>query len=82
MKYSTPENSATAEAELFALIKRDAEVLRAREIEDEASPPPKRKPFSAVARASIAAGMRGNSNRKTKSQPVVSPAKLRRAAHG
>jgi len=79
------ENSATAEAELIALMKRDGAVLRARTIEDEAQPAPaKRKPFSAEARTNIARAMRGNSNRKSKSQPaIVSPiAKHRRAGHG
>ena len=77
------EKSASDEAELLALMKRDGAVLRARALEDEAQPvPAKRKPFSAEARANIARAMRGNSNRK-KSQPaIVSPIANRRAGHG
>jgi acetyl/propionyl-CoA carboxylase alpha subunit len=61
--------SSTNELKLFALMQRDCDVLRARAIEDEA-PAPGRSPET---RAKIAAAMRGNSNRKIKSQSATSP---------
>jgi hypothetical protein len=67
-------NPSIDELKLFALMKRDGDVLRTRAL--EAKPAPKRSP---EARAKIAAAMRGNSNRKLK--PVVSPTH-RRTAYG
>jgi hypothetical protein len=81
--HTAPEGS-TAELKLFALMARDCDVLRARELEDE--PAPGRSPET---RAKIAAAMRGNANRrKLKPQPVVSPTlaaqavKHRRTSYG
>jgi len=83
MSTATNLSPSTDELKLFTLMMRDCDVLRARELEDEtATPAPKRSP---EARAKIAAAMRGNTNRKSKSQPaIVSPIAQHRKgrAHG
>jgi hypothetical protein len=73
-----PHQSSTDELKLFALMRRDNDVLRARELKDEVTAAPRRSPET---RARIAASMRGNTNRKFKTA-AVSPVANRRAAHG
>jgi hypothetical protein len=68
--YSPPNQPSSTDLRLIALMKRDRDVLRAREIADK-PPAPGRSPAT---RAKISAAMRGKTNRKLKA--AVPPAIL------